>query len=90
MDVFLWVVLLLAFFAVPKGLYGVWFLVGHPIRGVLGMLLLKFLPKTHEIVEDIDLSDIKHEEISVERLSKQIKFDLSVIFMLKSQEPKNY
>lgn len=84
LDIFLWVVLLLAFFAVPKGLYGVWFLVGHPIRGVLGMLLLKFMPKTHEIVEDIDLSDIRHEEISVERLTKQIKFDLSVIFMIKS------
>lgn len=44
LDVLLWVVLLFSFFAVPKGLYGVWFLAGHPARGVLGMLLLKFLP----------------------------------------------
>ena len=55
-----------------------------PSEASLGMLLLKFMPKTHEIVEDIDLSDIRHEEISVERLTKQIKFDLSVIFMIKS------
>ena len=90
MDVFLWVVLLLTFFAVPKGLFGVWFLAGHPVRGVLGMLLLKYLPTTHEIVEDIDLSDVKPHEISVEKLEEKIKFDLSVQFMTKSQMSKNW
>lgn len=86
----LWVFLLFAFFAVPASLWGVWFLAGHPVRGVLGMILLKFLPKTHEIVEDIDLSDIPHAEMSVEKLTEKIKFDLSVQFMNKSQESKNY
>jgi len=56
--VLLWVFLLFAFFAVPAHLWGVFFLAGHPARGVLGMMLLKFLPQTHEIVEDIDLSDM--------------------------------
>lgn len=41
-------------------------------------------------MEDIDLSEIKHEDISVEKLTKQIKFDLSIIFILKSQEKKNF
>lgn len=84
LDVILWVFLLFAFFAVPKGLWGVWFLVGHPLRGVLGQILLKFLPKTHEIVEDIDLSEISHQEMSVEKLTEKIKFDLSIQFMNKS------
>ena len=80
----LWGILLLTFFAVPKSLWGVWLLIGHPIRGVLGIILLKFLPKTHEIVEDIDLSDLPHAEMSVEKLADKIKFDLSVQFMNKS------
>ena len=42
------------------------------------MVLLKYLPKTHEIVEDIDLSEISHEEISVEKIAEKIKFDLSI------------
>ena len=89
-DVLLWVFTLFSFFAVPASLWGVWFLAGHPVRGVLGVILLKFLPKTHEIVEDIDLSDIPHAEMSVEKLTEKIKFDLSIQFMNKSQESKNY
>lgn len=83
-DVILWIFLLLAFFAVPEQLWSVWLLAGHPARGVLGMILLKFLPKTHDIVEDIDLSDIPQEEMSVEKLTEKIKFDLSIQFMNKS------
>lgn len=90
LDVLLWTVLLFTFFAVAKGLYGVWFLIGHPLRGVLGMFVLKNLPSTHDIVEDIDLSDIKHEEMSVEKLTAKVKFDLSIQFMLKAQEGKNW
>ena len=86
----LWGILLLTFFAVPKSLWRVWLLIGHPIRGVLGIILLKFLPKTHEIVEDIDLSDLPHAEMSVEKLADKIKFDLSVQFMNKSQDSKNW
>ena len=89
-DILLWVFTLFSFFAVPKSTWGVWFLAGHPARGVLGMILLKFLPKTHEIVEDIDLSDIPHADMSVEKLTEKIKFDLSIQFMNKSQESKNY
>lgn len=77
-DVFLWVFLLFAFFAVPGNLWAVWFLAGHPARGVLGMILLKHLPKTHEIVEDIDLSDLSQNEMTVEKITDKIKFDLSV------------
>ena len=48
------------------------------------MILLKNLPNTHDIVQDIDISDIPQEEISVEKLTEKIKFDLSVQFMVKS------
>lgn len=89
MDVFLWVFLLFAFFAVPGNLWAVFFVVGHPIRGVLGMILLKYLPKTHEIVEDIDLTEMPQSEMTVEKLTDKIKFDLSVQFMNRSQETKN-
>ena len=86
----LWLFLLFAFFAVPAELWGVWLLVGHPLRGVLGMIMLRFLPRTHEIVEDIDLSDIAQTDISVEKLTEKIKFDLSVQFMNKANESKNW
>ena len=42
------------------------------------MILLKHLPKTHEIVEDIDLSDLSQNEMTVEKITDKIKFDLSV------------
>lgn len=77
-----------AFFAVPGNLWCVWFLIGHPLRGVLGMILLKELPKTHEIVEDIDLSDLPQTDMTVEKLTDKIKFDLSVQFMNKGTETK--
>ena len=41
LDIMMWVFLLFAFFAVPEHLWGVWFLIGHPIRGALGIILLK-------------------------------------------------
>lgn len=86
----MWTFLLLGFFAVPGHLWGVWFLAGHPVRGGLGLMLLKYLPKTHEIVEDIDLSEVPHNEISMERLMEQLKFDLSIQFMNRAQESKNW
>lgn len=86
----IWITLLFTFFAVPKGLWTTWLLSGHPARGVLGMILLRFFPKTHEIAEDIELSDIKQEEMSVEKLTAKIKFDLSIQFMIKSQESRNW
>ena len=48
------------------------------------MILLKYLPQTHEIVQDIDLSDVHHADISVEKLMEKLKFDLSIQFMNKS------
>lgn len=90
LDVLIWAFLLFTFFAVPAELWTVWILVGHPLRGVVGMIMLKYLPKTHEIVEDIDLNDIPHADISVEKLTEKIKFDLSVQFMNKANESKNW
>lgn len=52
------------------------------------MILLKELPKTHEIVEDIDLSDLPQTDMTVEKLTDKIKFDLSVQFMNKGTETK--
>ena len=54
------------------------------------MILLKYLPQTHEIVQDIDLSEVPHADISVEKLMEKLKFDLSIQFMNKSQESKNW
>ena len=67
-----------------------WFLAGHPVRGFLGMLVLRQLPKTHEIAEDVDLDDIRQEEMSVEKLASKMKFDLSIQFMLRAGESKNW
>jgi len=77
-DIFLWGFLFLCFFAIPAHLWPVWFLIGHPVRGALGMLLLKNLPNTHDLVQDIDLSDMPQKDMTLEKLSEKIKFDLSV------------
>jgi len=50
---------------------GIWFHLIHPARAAIGFILvLKHLPKSHDIVELIDLEGIK--DISVEKISERV------------------
>jgi hypothetical protein len=50
--------LFIIFCAAAGTMGGIWFHIFHVVRGVLGfMLITKHLPKSHEIVELVDLSE---------------------------------
>ena len=68
----------MVFFAEPAKLGSIWLTVFHLPRGVIGFILLKFLPKSHEIVQDLDFDGLEHAQISIEKIYEKVKFSLSI------------
>ena len=68
----------MVFFADPSNLGTIWLTIFHLPRGVLGFMLLKFLPKSHEIVEDLDFEGLEQTKLSIEKLYERVKFSLSI------------
>jgi hypothetical protein len=57
LEITLFFLLFITFCAAAGTMGGIWFHLPHVIRGVVGfILILKHLPKSHEIIEFIDLS----------------------------------
>jgi uncharacterized membrane protein len=50
--------LFVIFCTAPKSMAIMWLTVLHAPRGVVGAFLLKNLPKSHEIIEDLRFDDI--------------------------------
>ena len=50
--------LFVLFCTAPKSMGIIWLTVCHIPRGLLGILLLKKLPTSHEIIEDLKFDDI--------------------------------
>ena len=50
--------LLILFFTAPKSMAIMWLTFTHVPRGTIGSFLLKHLPKSHEIIEDLRFDDI--------------------------------
>ena len=74
----------MCFFASPGKLAIVWLTIFHLPRGLLGFCLLKFLPRSHDIVQDLDFDEIQGN-LTIEKLYERIKFSLSVQFMNQAQ-----
>ena len=68
----------MVFFAEPGSLGTIWLTIFHLPRGVIGFMLLKFLPKSHEIVNDLDFDDLKSTQVSIEKLYEKVKFSLTI------------
>ena len=82
--------LFVIFCTAPKSMAIMWLTVLHLPRGVIGAFLLKNLPKSHEIIEDLRFDDIPQTQMSVETVSEKIKFSLSVQFMLMAENNKKW
>ena len=81
LEICIFITLLIVFFAEPAKLGAIWLTVFHLPRGVVGFLLLRFLPKSHEIVQMLDFDGLEHADISIEKLYEKVKFSLSIQFM---------
>ena len=68
----------MVFFAEPGKLGTIWLTIFHLPRGVVGFMLLKFLPKSHEIVDDLDFDDLKGKQVTIEKLYEKVKFSLTI------------
>ena len=77
LEISVFMTLLIVFFASDAKLGIIWLTMFHLPRGVLGFCLLKFLPRSHEIVEDLDFDDIQGN-LTIEKLYERIKFSLSI------------
>ena len=82
--------LFILFCTAPESMGIMWLTVLHVPRGVFGAILLKKLPKSHEIIEDLKFDDIPQTQISVDTVSEKIKFSLTVQFMIMAESNKKW
>lgn len=90
LELSMFLALFILFCAAPKSMGVFWLLVLHVPRGVLGALLLKQMPKSHEIIEDLRFDDIPQAAMTVDAVSEKLKFSLSVQFMLAAENNKKW
>jgi hypothetical protein len=65
-EIQLFTLFLILFFIMPSELATVWWFIPHLIRGTIGLLLLKTLPQTHDIIKNANIPPeqrLKSEEI---------------------------
>jgi hypothetical protein len=72
-EVFLWIVGFLMFMVAPGKLYLIWVLIGHLVKGILGLLLLSQIPKTYEIIENLAKNPNFEEDKIMDLINTQIR-----------------
>lgn len=87
-EICVFIALTVLFFADPDRLGSVWLTILHLPRGVIGLLVLGKLPKSHDIVEALDFSKLPHSQVSIESLYDTVKFSISVQFMNLGEKGK--
>ena len=78
LEMSLFIALFFIFCSAPGLLAAIWLTAPHLPRGVLGFIVLRYLPQTHEIVEGIDLSDLPRSSLTVEKLQEKIHYSLTI------------
>jgi len=69
----LWIVGLLMFISSPGNMYLIWVLIIHPVKACFGFSLLKNIPKTYEIIENLTKNPNFEEDKIMELISTQIR-----------------
>lgn len=57
LEYFTWIILLSLFISSPSNMWIIWIFVYHNARATIGIFILKFLPKTHQVIEDLKIYD---------------------------------
>ena len=84
-EITLWIVGFTLFIASPKDMYLIWFLIVHIAKGILGMILLKRMPKTFEILENVAQNPNFDESKIIDLIEMEIKDS----FLNKWEQNKN-
>ena len=84
-EITLWVIGFILFIASPKDMYLIWFLIVHIAKGILGMVLLNRMPKTHEILENVAQNPNFDENKIIDLIEMEIKDS----FMNKWEQNRN-
>jgi len=89
LEIALFVCLFIVFCASASAMGAIWFHVLHPARAAVGLIIvMKHLPKSHDIVELIDLEGI--QDISVETISDRVQLSITAQFMKSSESAKKF
>ena len=86
LEISLWITGLLCFFAAPGPMGIIWLHVLHVGRGVLGFLLLRRMPKTHDMIAEFSFPE--RESLSLGDFSSHLtnnfkKAFLGIVFKAK-------
>jgi len=84
-EISLWILGFFLFIASPKDMYLIWILIVHMAKGTFGIMLLKKMPKTYEIMENVAKNPNFDENKIIELIEKEIKD----FFIAKWEENKN-
>eukprot|EP00347_Sterkiella_histriomuscorum_P021291 403334519 len=71
------------FCVVPDLMPFIWMHIPHIIRAIIGFILLKNLPRSHDIIDRLEVTD---QHYSFEQIQKLIKENLIKIFMKYTEE----
>ena len=85
LEIALWFLGFSLFVASPKDMYLIWILIVHIAKGTLGMILLKRMPKTYEILENVAQNPNFDENKIIDLIEMEIKDS----FINKWQQNKN-
>jgi hypothetical protein len=72
-EIFLWIIGFLMFMVIPSKLYLIWVLIGHMVKGILGIVLLNHMPKTYEIIENLSKNPNFEEDKIMDMINTQIR-----------------
>jgi hypothetical protein len=72
-ELSLWALGFLMFLASPKDLYLIWILIFHVFKAVIGLIILRRIPKTYEILENLALNPNFEEDKILDLIDTQIR-----------------
>lgn len=53
-------------------------------------LILKHLPKSHDIIDLVDFEGISRDDLTVEKVSKKVQLEMTVLFVRKGEDCKKW
>lgn len=80
LELMLWTISLLIFFAAPSDLWFTWILIPHVGRGILGIILINNFPKTYEILDNLAKNPDFEEEKIMDMVQQNLRDTFSERF----------
>jgi hypothetical protein len=70
------------FIGSPKNMGYIWLHIGHTARGIIGFILLNRLPKSHDIIDELDIPETNDgSHYTLDSITALLKSSVSKIFI---------